>query len=566
MLKKGKDEEKTVSLESFRKLSKEERRKIREKRRADEGMPTKMNKYLWFLLFFAGIVTSFDGWCTATITLAMGNFVRQVDIVQQFDNPDLFTYFGLSGNPVMMGIILSIAGIGVVAAVSFKYLVDKYGRRPMTLWTAVPFITFSVLIAFSPRGSGGLIFFLVCRIIANFFLSADIVTIIVAEESPNHLRGRLVGFVLATNAIGIATCSVIQTLGIRVPLLDEWGRSMTTWQSLFFLTIIGYAFIVPLFIFLKETKRFTAMKKYEDWRKERGLKPKTGWFVPLQKQYARPMILSCVVGFLGTLINFAQVTFSALYFAKELNLSPKAIGILFIPLVAAGGLASFIVGSVIDKWGRISTIHRFGCLTLVGGAIFSWPIVFICGDIANPLITLLVIAGGMLGIFSLVILAATGAIVGLEMLPTHIRSTAMGWTGAISRGAMILAPFLMMYGAERLGGLGLSYQFMFVLMGMPLTVILFAVYLLAPESRGRELEEIVSTEIYTKMKAVDKKKYKEPYFYCLITFIGFFISNNIYGLTTDGNSFIVFLMVAFYGGLSFICFLLVIYARKLITE
>ena len=179
-----------------------------------------------------------------------------------------------------MGIILSIAGIGVVAAISFKYFVDKYGRRPLTLITAIAFITFSALTAFTPPGSDGLIIFLILRILANYFLSADIVVIIMAEEAPDRLRGRLVGAVLATNAVGGFMCGIIQAIGIQIPM--PWGVTLSTWQSLFFLTSIGYLFIIPMYFFLKETKRFKGMKKYEDWRKARGLKPKTGWMVPLQ--------------------------------------------------------------------------------------------------------------------------------------------------------------------------------------------------------------------------------------------------------------------------------------------
>ena len=172
----------------------------------------------------------------------------------------------------------------------------------------------------------------------------------------------------------------------------------------------------------------------------------------------------------------------------------------------------------------------------------------------------------MLGIFSLVILSAAGAIIALELLPTHILSTAMGWIGAISRGAVIVAPFLMMFGAEALGGLGLSYQFMFVIMGMPLTTILFVAYLLVPESKGRALEEIVATEVYTKIKKIDDKKYKEPYYFYLSGLITFFICAPLYGLTTDGSFIAILAMVGFYGGLCVICFILAVLVRRMITE
>ncbi|NVM03690.1 MAG: MFS transporter, partial [Candidatus Helarchaeota archaeon] len=498
------------------------------------GVPTKMNKYLWFVLIFAGIVNFFDGWCSIAITLAMSGIGGGINLdFRRITNPDFFTYFDIAGNPVTMGIVLSIAGIGVMASVSFKYLVDKHGRRPLTLWTSIAFITFSVLISFSPPGSDGLVIFLIFRILANYFLSADIVVLIMAEEAPNDLRGSLIGMVLALGAIGGIACGIIQATGMRVQISSE--ILLTTWQSIFFLTSIGYFFIIPLFFFLKETKRFDAMKKYEEWRKKRGLKPKIGWFTPWKKEFRRVMILGSIIGFLGTLVGFAQLTFFALYFAKDLNMSPELIGIASLPLLLATGTGTFIAGSILDRWGRVPTIHRAGAMTLIGLVIFSWPAVFVCGDLFNPLIIILIIAGGMLGIFGGTLLTTAGVILGIEITPTHIRSTAGGWTGTISRGATVLAPFLMMFGAEKLGGLGLSYQFMFMLMIFPLSTAIFAAYLLAPEGKGRELEEIVVTEIYTKQKKMREKKHKEPYYFYLLSFAVAFCCTFIYSLTTGSS-------------------------------
>ena len=109
-------------------LEREERRRLREKKRAEEGFPTKMNKYLWFVLLFANIVSFFDGWGTIAIMLAMSGFgqANYLRFFQQITDPDLFSYFGVSDSPLILGMILSFAGIGVVLAVSFKYLVDKF--------------------------------------------------------------------------------------------------------------------------------------------------------------------------------------------------------------------------------------------------------------------------------------------------------------------------------------------------------------------------------------------------------------------------------------------------------
>ncbi|MFX1451010.1 MAG: MFS transporter, partial [Promethearchaeota archaeon] len=325
-------------------------------------------------------------------------------------------------------------------------------------------------------------------------------------------------------------------------------------------------FIIPLFFFLKETKRFEAMKKYEKWRKNRGLKPKTGWFTPWKKDFRRVMILGCIVGFLGTLMSFAQLTFFALYFAKELNMSTELIGIAAMPLILAGGIGCFIAGPVTDRWGRIPTIHRSGCITLLGTVIFSWPTIFVCGDLLNPFIIILVITGGILGGIGATLLLTAGVIIGVEMTPTHIRSTAGGWTGTIARGATVLAPFLMMFGAEKLGGLGLSYQFMFLLMIFPLVTVMFTAYLLAPESKGRELEEIVVSEIYTKIKRTHEGNHKSPYYYYFLAFIVALGSTYIYSLTTGSSLLNISIIIGIYSGVSLISFLMVIKVREMITE
>ena len=74
MAEKGEEPERITTSNPSTKLSREERKKLREKKRADAGFPTKMNKYLYFVLLFTGIVTFFDGWSTMAITLAMGGF------------------------------------------------------------------------------------------------------------------------------------------------------------------------------------------------------------------------------------------------------------------------------------------------------------------------------------------------------------------------------------------------------------------------------------------------------------------------------------------------------------
>ncbi|MFX0137467.1 MAG: MFS transporter [Candidatus Hodarchaeota archaeon] len=558
---------KKVKNEISKKLTREERKKIREKRKAESGFPTKMTGYLWFLLIFSNIVSFFDGWGTTAIMLAMSGwgspFNLQNTLTQiHSGNYDLFAYFNISNQPVVMGIILSIAGIGVVAAVSFKFLVDKFGRRPLTLVTAVAFITFAFLTAFSPPGSPGLIYFLIVRMVANYFLSADVVVIIMAEESPDHLRGRLTGIVMALSNLGGFACGIMQLFGIRVPIAGPWGSTMTVWQSLYFMNIIGFILIIPLFFFLKETKRFEAMKKYENWRKKRGLQQKTGWMVPLQRKYLRPMALGMIAGFLVMVITYAQVTFFGYYLAKQMKMSPKLIGLVTLPIMISAGTGTLTAGPLMDRFGRLPTIKFFSIITLIGGTLISVPGVFVIGDIPNPLLQAIVVTGDCLGAVGLYIVTAGVTLLPLEMMPTHIRSTAMGWTSSVTRGAMILTPFLMMFGAETLGGLGLSYQFMFIFMDMIFFTAVYVVLMLAPETKGRDLEEIVATEVYYERKELVKKKDNKPYMYWAIYISSFVALCFLYYQTSGAPLSNMIIMLGFYTLLSAIGIITVYIVRK----
>jgi len=95
-------------------------------------------------------------------------------------------------------------------------------------------------------------------------------------------------------------------------------------------------------------------------------------------------------------------------------------------------------------------------------------------------------------VYSLCHVMENGVMVGLRIFRRGLSQIA-----AIT----VLTPFLMMFGAEELGGLGLSYQFMFIFMDVIFFTAVFVLLLLAPETKGRQLEEIVATEVYAEKKA-----------------------------------------------------------------
>ena len=247
-------------------------------------------------------------------------------------------------------------------------------------------------------------------------------------------------------------------------------------------------------------------------------------------------------------------------------MSPTLVGLLSLPLMLAAGLGYFTAGYYMDRWGRLPCIVIFGSMALIGGALCAYPTLFVAGAIPNTFLMLLVVIGYMFTFYGGAIMFTSVALIPLEMFPTHIRSTAMGWIGAISRAGSILAPILMMYGAEKLGGLGLTYQFMFRMMGLVLSTVIFTALLLGTETKGRTLEEVVATETYSKMKRTDEKTYREPYILYSVGLVIFFFCFFIYGLAAGGEAVNVLYMILFYTISSVVCLIIVAYVRKIISE
>ncbi|MFX0136478.1 MAG: hypothetical protein ACFFDN_22755, partial [Candidatus Hodarchaeota archaeon] len=84
--------------------------------------------------------------------------------------------------------------------------------------------------------------------------------------------------------------------------------------------------------------------------------------------------------------------------------------------------------------------------------------------------------------------------------------------------------------------------------------------------KGRVLEEIVMTEIYTKQTKGEEKEYRRPYYYFALGLIVFYFTGLIYGNTGDGTFQSIVSIVSFYSIVCLGCFLVVVWARKVISE
>ena len=144
---------------------------------------TRSTTYLVSLTVFASMVNFFDGWATAIISFAL-----PIDPKYEGAENTLYDWFQFSPESFYVALIFVIGGLGVVSSIIFKYLADRFGRRPIYLITASGFTIFTVLTAFIPAGIEFFPMFLTVRFFAELFLAADLVVVIMTEEAPDQRR------------------------------------------------------------------------------------------------------------------------------------------------------------------------------------------------------------------------------------------------------------------------------------------------------------------------------------------------------------------------------------------
>jgi len=570
------------------KMVKQEENPKREKKKRpglfDFGIRSR--RYIWLLSIFASMVNFFDGWATSVISFALPIDPKY----EAAGELTIYDWFGFSPESFEVALIFVIGGLGVVSSIIFKYLADKYGRRPLYLITATGFIFFTVITPFIPAGYDYFPLFLLVRFFAELFLAADLVVVIMTEEAPDQERGRLVGITVSMNFMGLAMVAISHHMGNIFPMLFA-----STWQSLFFLPVVGFFFIIPIYFKMKETNRFVKMKKYIQWKKRKGLKlKKTSWFTPLRKEYSRAFMLCVIPGICITMLMMVVIQWMPLFLANEMLIENWEF--LIIPFSIVGFCSFFITTYLMDKWDRRQLAIRGALIMFIGGLLVATPAPFchpprgltfdeymlIEPDLCNLILTIrpyliaLVIAGFCIGAIGGPLTLSGITLMPLEMVPTHILSTAQGWWNSFIKLGTILSPILTFYGAVQIGKTtpsspgGLTFAWSYFGIGIFLVTATYAIIYLAPEegtAKGKTIEEIIYATSGKKSLRREKSRRYE-YFTVTMSFIIYFILTFLYGIFL-GSGYFGFdpfypqlIVLGIYGCIAIGLMILVIYARE----
>jgi MFS family permease len=345
------------------------------------------------------------------------------------------------------GTTLAAVRIGVILSVLAARLADRYGRRPLIVWTAAASAVFTALGAVAPSlwvlGSAQT----VARGLATAL--ATLIVIAATEEVPAAARALAVSLLTLGSALGS---------GMVVWVLPVADLDPNGWRVIYVVPLLALPLLVWVRRSLPETRRFQASRAH------RG---------PVQVDRSR-FVLLAVAAFAAALFLSPASQFSNEFLREEREYSAATIAAFRLITSTPAGLAVLLGGILADRRGR----RYLGAFGLLGGAVAT----ALSYQTHGVALWLWAFAGVW------IIGAAVPAlrVYQTELFPTRARGRVGGWLDLIAVTGSAIGLVLTGVLADRWGSLSPAVAVMLV---GPLVV---AVLVLArfPETRAVELEDM----------------------------------------------------------------------------
>ena len=383
----------------------------------------------------------FDNYDTALLSLALKQIQR-----------------GLGIADARLGPTLSLIRVGYLASLVLSPLADLFGRRQLLLYTIVGYTIFTGISAAAPNTAT----FVASQLVARAFSGAEatVSLVILAEEVDAAVRGWALGMQGALSISGYGLAAIVFGFIEIIPF---------GWRGLYALALIPLILIIPLRRILPESRRFERVHHSQN---KRATIP--GTLRALLSHSSARLLSAFAIVFIGSLAGGAVGFFVPKFLQEVHHWSPPQVSSLYIFGGALGIVGNIAAGRISDRFGRRIT----GALFIAGEAIFAYQLY----TVRSGALVVLWIGWLFCDQAGVTITNAYSA----ELFPTAFRSAAAG------------ALFVARYGG---GALGLVAEgILYWVMGshwaairiLALCWLLTAalMYLLFPETAGRELEEI----------------------------------------------------------------------------
>jgi putative MFS transporter len=395
----------------------------------------------WKLLALLGSANAVNGYDLGILALALPAIQASLGIAEEH-----------------VGVVLAVIRVGMLPALAFGVLADRWGRRSLLLATIVGFTVCTVLTAAVPNAAA----FVAVQFIARVFMAAEdmLGIVVVAEEIGAARRGFALGVLAALGGIGHGLAAVSYALV---------GNGPYGWRLLYLAGALPLVGIAWLRRSLGETRRFSAMQARQHPERIALLAPLRA----LVREHPRR-----VLGLAGMVIPvyfvmIPAISFQAKFLQEAHGYSAAVVAFLYF---MGGGLSvttQLLTGLVSDGIGRKPAALLMTVLTATG------TLLLYCGNGSWVLAGWLLMVAAYLGLD--IMLSALGS----ELFPTAYRSTASAARSVTANiGATAgLALEGLLFTVTNNHGTAIAWML------LPLLLVPVAVMTL-PETAKRELEDI----------------------------------------------------------------------------
>jgi len=426
----------------------------------------------------------FIGGTAAIIGIIYGYDLGAIAAAILFLEPDL----GLS--TFMVSVVTATVVLGqLFGAFSAGSITNRLGRKRTMVGIALGYVIFAALQGVAPNEW----FLIAARFLLGFTIGVSIVTApaYIAESSPRSVRGSMIVTFQVATVAGIA---VSYFVGAALAGLESWRLILS-------LSAIPALIVLFFVIRLPDTPRWYLMNgqreealdllrrvqgdvdpEEEMQRIEEDLAyEEKGSFAELfQGRFRLAGFFVVTLGFLVQITGINAIVYYSPTIIQEVGVTDPFQAIIVNGFIQVAGVVAVVVSFlVVDRWGRRPTL-----LTGVGTMVVANAILIVAFALGPSAILafigiLLFIVGFNFGYGSLVWVYAS------ESFPARLRTQG----GSAMLTSDLLANFIVgVVFLSALGALGGSLTFG-IFFGLAILSFIF-IYVLAPETKGRQLEAI----------------------------------------------------------------------------
>ncbi|MDQ0989726.1 MFS transporter [Streptomyces sp. V3I7] len=373
----------------------------------------------------------------------------------------LAAYFGLdsaqTGLITTVTLVVSAVG-GALAGV----LADRVGRVKALMITVVTYAVFTVACGFAPNYETLLVF----RAFQGLGFGGEwaVGAILVAEYASAKHRGRTLGAVQSSWAVGWALAAVVYTL------VFSFAGEDLAWRVMFWTGALPALLVVWLRRRVKDAPQAEAAREESA---ERG--SFAAIFRPGSAEAPGLLRTTVFAGLLSTGVQggyYTLATWVPTYLKSERGLSVVGTG-GYLTFLISGAFIGYLTGGYLtDRLGRRRNIWLF--------ALLSALCILVYANIPSGANTLLLVLGFPLGFCMSAIFSGFGSYLS-ELYPTAVRGTGQGFTYNTGRAVGAVFPTLVGFLADS-WGVGGALVFGAIGYGLAALALLGL-----PETRGKEL-------------------------------------------------------------------------------